>query len=216
MHPLLQVMIDAGISHDTLVFLLSVPLVATIFAFSRQVIGLRSFGLYVPLLLTYVLLTIGLGPGLLMLLLILIVATLARLLFSKLRLLYIPRMAIVLTLSSAVVLALFYLGSQVALYKEINFSILSILIIIFLVEEFVSIQIKQSARTAFWLTVETLVLVIAAFYLIEWPVLQSYLLSHPSVIIVGSLVINLLLARWSGLRLTEMWKFRAIFKKPKT
>ena len=151
-----------------------------------------------------------------MLLLILIVATLARLLFSKLRLLYIPRMAIVLTLSSAVVLALFYLGSQVALYKEINFSILSILIIIFLVEEFVSIQIKQSARTAFWLTIETLVLVIAAFYLIEWPVLQTYLLSHPSVIIVGSLVINLLLARWSGLRLTEMWKFRAIFKKPKT
>ena len=216
MHPILEFLAIAGIDQATLVFLLFVPIIATLFAFSRQVVGLRSFGLYVPLLLTFVFQTIGIGLGLFLFLSILILATLARLVIGRFRLLYIPRMALVLTSSTIAALAIIYVGVTFNLYQLLNFSILPILIIIFLVEEFVSIQIKQNAKTAFWLTAETLFLVIIAFYLIEWTALREYVLSHPFVIIVGSLVINIILARWSGLRLTEFWRFRAVLKKNKS
>jgi len=72
------------------------PVVATVIAFFRHIIGIRGFGIYTSLILSFAFVEAGLEYGLIIFFLVLLAGTLARILISKLHLAYLPRMASVL------------------------------------------------------------------------------------------------------------------------
>ncbi len=57
-------MINQGVSEEAIILLLMLPIVATIIAFSRQVIGIKGFGIYTPLIISFAFLATGLKYGL--------------------------------------------------------------------------------------------------------------------------------------------------------
>jgi len=57
-------MINQGVPKETLVFLLMLPIVAIVISFARQVIGIKGFGIYTPLIITFAFLVTGLKYGL--------------------------------------------------------------------------------------------------------------------------------------------------------
>jgi len=212
MFSITQYMINQGVPQATVVLLLMLPLVAAIIAFARQIIGLKGFGIYTPLIISFAFLATGLKYGLAFFITILLVGTLMRFLVKKFRLLYLPRMAIVLTAVAVAILGVFLEGAYSGRTGLITASIFAILIMITLVEKFVNAQIERGARQAIILTSETLILSVICYWVASWTWLQNLVLLYPLWIILGSIIINVLLGKWTGLRLSEHFRFRKVFK----
>lgn len=204
-------MIDNGVPSNTLYMLLILPVIATMIAFSRQVIGVKSFGIYAPTVVAVSLLATGLKYGLGIFLIVLIVGTLMRFLASKSKLMFLPRMAIVLSLVSFSILGLFLLGAVVRDSQMVSLSVFPILIMVIITERFVSVQIEQGTKTAMKLIAETLVLAIACYLLVTWSSFRWLIMNYPEVVL-GTLVLNVIVGRWVGLRLLELYRFRKVVK----
>jgi hypothetical protein len=76
-----------------------------------------------------------------------------------------------------------------------------------LVEKFVATQIEKGSRTAIVLSVETLLISIISYYIISWQSLLSLVQQYPMVILL-TILVNMFLGRWTGLRLMEYFRFK--------
>lgn len=206
---LVNFMVNKGVPVNTIVLILMLPIIATIFAFARQVIGLRAFGIYIPTIVTLSFLALGITYGLTVFFVVLAVGTLFRLIMRRVRLNYVPRFAIVLTMIAFAILGLLAIGAYTNQTTFVALAIFPILIMVALTEQFVAAQIEQGFTAAVFLTGETLILSIATYFLISWDPFQSLILAYPELIFL-TIVINILLGRWTGLRLTEYYRFRQV------
>ncbi|MDP3971063.1 MAG: 7TM domain-containing protein [bacterium] len=206
-------LINQGVSPDTLFLLLILPIVATIIAFGRQIVGVKAFGIYVPSIIALTFVVTQLKYGLVLFLLLLVVATVSRLLVRYLRILYMPRMAIVLTIVSLSIFIMFIAASYLGRSSIVTISIFPILVMIILTEKFVEAQIEQGNRTAIVLTIETLVLAIISYGIVTWGVFETFIMAYPEAVLL-TLVLNFVFGRFTGLRLFEYIRFRKLFKKP--
>lgn len=207
-------LISSGVPRETIIYILMLPIIATIVALVRQVIGFKTFGIYIPSILTIILLSTGIVPGLIIFIVVLVSGFLVKWLLAKVRLLYLPRMALMLTMVSLIVLGVLafsgYLGSN---YLS-HLSIFAILIMIILVERFLNVQIERGGKEALILSVETLVISIVGYFILVWHAFQNFILTYPWIVLV-IILINIFLGRWTGLRLTEYIRFREIFSNGK-
>ena len=93
--------------------------------------------------------------------------------------------------------------------NALAFSVFPILILVSLAEQFVESQIRLGFREAVILTIETLLLSVVSTLIIQWDTLQSFVVGFPEIILI-TIPINILLGRWTGLRVTEYFRFRKI------
>jgi len=207
-----QYLVNQGVPQETLVLLLMLPIAATIITFARQVVGIKGFGIYSPLIISFAFLAIGLKYGLAIFLIILLAGTLARLFVRQFRLLYLPRMAIILIVIVITIMIAFYVGPRIDQKDFLLVPILAILIIVALTEKFIAVQIERGVRGAIIITSETLILSVVSFWVISWSWLQGFVLIYPVWIILGSILANIFLGKWTGLRLSEYFRFREVIK----
>ena len=211
MSDIIQLIASQGVSIETIYLILVLPFVATLIAAFRQLIGVKSFGIYTPLVLTFAFWAIGIKYGLTIFIVIFLTGTAVRYVLKNFRLLYMPRMAIVLTVISMAILALLAIGGYLNKTGLAATSILPILILITLIEKFISAQVEKGFRTAAFLSVETLIISIAGYYFIIWDVFRTMVLEHPEYILL-LFVINIFLGKWTGIRLSEYLRFREVLK----
>ena len=208
-------MVNNGVPINTIFLILMIPIIATIIAFSRQVIGIKAFGLYIPTILTLAFLVTGIKYGLVIFIAILVVATLVRIVLKYLRILYLPRMAMVLTATALAMFIMFAFGAYSNRTGFIAISIFPILIIAILAEEFVKVQIEKGFVTAIQLAVETLIIATICYFLVSWEAVRTFFLSYPETILF-TIPLNYLLGKWTGLRLTEYFRFKQLLKHDKS
>lgn len=208
---LVSMMIDRGVPSNTLLLVLLLPVIVTLVAFMKQVVGLSTLGVYTPSILTLSFLALDLTYGLLFLLAILVVGTLTRLFLRRYRLLYIPRMAIVHTIVSLTILFLLLFGAAFDISQIVGIAVFPMLFMSTMVEKFVSIQSGKGLKSAVILIGEAVLVAVICYFVAEWQWLRILLLGHPEVIFLF-LLANIGLARWSGLRLVEYFRFREILR----
>lgn len=204
-------LVNQGVPINSLILVLMLPLIATILAFARQVVGIKAFGLVTPTITALSFLVMGLTAGLTVFIAVLLAGTFTRIVLRRLRLLYLPRMALVLSSISLAILVLLGVGLASDSIRPISFSIFPSLILIILAEEFIALQFKAGFRTALTTTFWTLGLSVASYYIVSWELLRTLILSYPEIILL-TIPINLGLGRWSGLRLTEYFRFRHLIR----
>lgn len=208
-------LVNKGISARDIVLILMLPVIATIIVLFRQILGIKTLGIYIPSILTLAFLAIGLKYGLAIFLVVLVTATLVRWILKRARLLYLPRMAIVLTVVALAILFTFILGARFGKAGFISVSIFPMLIMILLVERFVAVQIERGGRQAFILSLETVIVSCICYFIVDLETLKTFILGYPELILF-TLPINILLGRWMGLRLTEYFRFAEIRRLIKT
>ncbi|MGH9857755.1 MAG: 7TM domain-containing protein, partial [Acidobacteriota bacterium] len=204
-------LVNRGVPINSITLVLMLPVIATILSFSRQVIGIKAFGLVTPAITTLSFLVMGLRYGLIVFIAVLLAGTLTRMVMRQLRLLYLPRMALVLTSVSISILTLFGIGVATNNTTLVSFSIFPILILTLLAEEFIALQFKAGARPALIVTAWTLALAIGCYFIVSWELLRTVIVSYPEVVLLA-IPINILLGRWGGLRLTEYFRFRKLLR----
>ncbi len=204
-------LINKGIPINSISLILMLPVIATILSFSRQVIGMKAFGIVTPAMTTLSFLVMGLRYGLIIFLSVLISGTLTRLAMRRLHLLYLPRMALVLTGTSLAILLVFGLGVATDNTALASFSIFPILILTLLAEEFIALQFKSGAKRALTVTAWTLALSIGCYFIVSWQIVRTLFVSYPEAVLLA-IPINILLGRWTGLRITEYIRFKNLLK----
>ncbi len=206
--------VNSGVPANTIVLLLLLPIVAFVIAFSRNVVGIRGFGIFMPAALSVVFVATGPVVGIAIFLVIVVVSTAVRLFLRKvkLRLQYLPRMAFILWGVVLGVLGVLF-TEPILKYPDLsNVSIFAILIMILLAEDFTRVQLGKSAKTALGLTFETLILALISFIFLTLQPLQNYVLLNPEVSLIGVAVLDLLLGKYTGLRAMEFYRFRKLIK----
>ncbi len=201
-----------GVSLNTIVLLLLLPVVATFIAGVRHIIGLKSFGIFLPAALSVVFVALGPVIGIGLFLLIVGMSTLVRMLLrkTKIRLQYLPRMAFILWGVVVAVLFLLFLAPILGVVDLSSISIFPVFILILLAEDFTRVQLGKSVRTAINLTTETLILGLSSYLILSFTPLQEFAVASPEVLLISVAIFDLVLGRYVGLRFLEFWRFRKL------
>lgn len=207
---LVNAMLVRGVPSQTVILLLVLPVIATILAFLKQVIGITTFGLYTPSIIALSFLALGWQMGVLFLVTILLVGYGARRLMRGWRILYVPKVAIILTVVSVALLILMSLGAMFGMTFTRE-TIFLLLIMSTLAEEFLNLKTEQGLTSAVLAIGETVLAALLCVFLVQWGPFQSLLLAYPELLVLTVLA-NLVLGRWTGLRLFEYFRFRDVFR----
>ena len=204
--------VEAGVPPNTIVLLLLLPVIAAIIAAARHIAGIRGFGIFLPAALSVVFVATGPVVGIVLFLIIVAVSTMTRLTLRKLKikLQYLPRMALLLLFVVMGVLAVLFAAPVIKQPDLVNVSIFPVLVLVLLAEDFSKVQIGKSAKTAINLTTETLILSLASYVFLTLKPLQAFALLNPEILLLSVAVFDLFLGKYVGLRFVEFWRFRKL------
>ncbi|BCX15041.1 MAG: hypothetical protein KatS3mg088_724 [Patescibacteria group bacterium] len=207
--------VSAGVPANTIVLLLLLPAVAAFISASRHLIGLRGFGIFMPAALSVALIATGPVLGVVIFVVMIVFSTAFRMITRKLKikLQYLPRMAMVLWFVVIGVLGVIFLAPVIKQPDLANISIFPVLILVLLAEDFSRIQTGKSIRTAIDLTTETLILALLSYLLLTFEPLRYFALLNPEVFLLLVFVADFLVGKYTGLRLMEYWRFRKLIDK---
>jgi uncharacterized membrane protein len=134
---------------------------------------------------------------------------------KKLKLHFWPARAVSLTMISIVTFLLMVISSFVEWIDISQISIFPILFMILLAEEFSRTQLVKSKNEAKKLTIWTIILAVFGGIIMNFLALQNFVLSYPDLIVFGVVVINLLVGNYSGIRWSEIKRFKKAIREKK-
>ncbi len=126
------------------------------------------------------------------------------------RLLYIPKVAIILVVVSLSLLLLVAIGTWFGL----TFSRDTVFILLMLstqAENFLNLKSEEGWSSAILCITETVTGALLCVLIVQWQLLQSLIFAYPELVLIA-IPINIFLGRWTGLRFVEYFRFREVFK----
>lgn len=198
-----------GITQGFLKILLMLPLGAFVTVVFRNVLGLETFGTFLPALIAAAARETGLFWGLVGFVGIIVCASIVRRLLDWIQLLHSPKMAIMLTVVVMLLLGATLLGVQFELFALAQISLFPIAILAITAERFAITVEEQGYIKAMKITLMTLVVITAAYTVMDSLFLQSLFLAFPEMLLIV-IALNLWLGKWIGLRLSEFIRFRQL------
>jgi hypothetical protein len=201
--PLIFLALERGVEPTVLAILLLFPLLTLFIAASRYLVGIKALGVFTPAILTVVFLEAGILSGLMLFFLVLFAVSLGRFLTRGVHLHYLARVSLIIWLAILVVFGgIFFFKTPLS----------AVLILILVGENLLEVQISRGTKEAVSLITETLVLAILGWFLLSWKWLQKTVLTEPEIFLILTAVGNILLGRFTGLRLLEYKRFRRLLK----
>jgi hypothetical protein len=208
---------SAGIPQETVFLLLILPFVAFLVSFFRHFVGVKTFGIYEPIVVAYSLYFIssdfwvGVKFGLPIIILAWIVSEVLKRVLAKSKLHYISKVSLKISIASIVILGLLALAVYFDKNGYFTVSALPIVIILTLIESISLFQIKSGGLRTNIITAETFVVAIMSYALIASNLVQNFIIGYPFLVIVP-LIGSYFIGKWKGLRLSEFIRFRNSLK----
>ncbi len=219
-----NILLNNGVPDNTIALILLLPVIATLVAFMKQVVGATTFGIYTPSIITLSFLIIGIHVGLLTLIAAIIVGALTRPALKKVRMLFIPKMAIVITVVSLTLFLIIITSNYLGLFNAefLSIAIFPMLILSTLVEKFVSVKTEKGLSSATILMTSTVLVSILAYFIVggeidlgiwtfKFNFIKNLIMAYPETVFL-LIIVNFLLGRWSGLRILERIRFREVLR----
>jgi hypothetical protein len=206
-----QEAIFVGIPANTIFLILLTPIIALVISFTRVVIGLPTVDMLVPIALAFAFVSVGVGVGLFILGAVVLASYIAKMLVSNIRMMFYPKRSLSLLILSifvfaALTVALFFEYEQV-----LSLSIFPILILILLGDSIVSVQLHKSLTETLTITLTTIGLGLMGYLLATSEMVRNTLIVYPELVLLV-IPLNILIGRYFGLRLTEVFRFREFVK----
>lgn len=198
-----------GISQNLLKILLMIPFGALVVVIFRNVVGLETFGTFLPALIAAAARETGLWWGLLGFVMILLVSSWVRRVLDWMQLLHSPKMAIMLTTVVAMMLTTTVVSVNVGLLDLAHVTLFPIAILAITAERYAIIETEQGTIKAVRITLTTMLVIAACYVVMDSLFLQSMTLAFPEVLLLV-IALNLWFGKWIGMRVTEYFRFRRL------
>ncbi|QDT00293.1 7TM domain-containing protein [Adhaeretor mobilis] len=193
--------------HGTLSLLLLLPLGALITALFRNVIGIQTYGTFAPALLAMSFIYADLATGLVVFGVIIAVGLGGRSLVERLHLLMVPRLSIILTLIILCVLFGVSMLNQLGLTPTGKAILLPLVVLTIMIERFYVSAEEDGIGFALQLVVGTIVVSVFCFLLLSWNEVGRLILIYPEIHLL-TIAAFIAIGRYTGYRMTELWRFR--------
>ncbi len=194
-------------------FLLLLPLGALIVSIARTLIGIQTFGIFAPALIGLAFLDLrALLWGLPILILTILVGWGLRHVLERYHLLQVPRVSAIVTLIVIFLLAMVVMASNLGISTTRYVSLFPLVILTFLVERFWTIEAEDGTTASFHTLLGTILVAIAVSLALGPPVVRTWMFRYPETLGVV-LAALFLLGRYTGYRLTELYRFEDLIKE---
>ncbi|MCB0333975.1 MAG: hypothetical protein KDD55_10785, partial [Bdellovibrionales bacterium] len=189
--------------------LLLLPLAALIVAFLRNVIGFKTFGTFMPAILSLALRETGLFLGLFLLSLVLLLGVCLRILFKYFRLLLVPRLTATLTCVVMLLFLLSLIGMSIDEPSMTSLSLFPVVILSMIVERFSVALEEYGTIYGMRIMILSMVSAVISYTVITTPSMIYLFSAFPelNLCVLGGAI---LLGRYFGFRLFELFRFREL------
>ncbi len=200
---------ELHLSATTLSIILLFPLCTLLITFLRNVIGVKTFGIFMPMLIAATCMYSGLMAGLVGFVLILLVAMGLHFWLEKQRILKTARLATVISLISLLfIFALYLLSSE----HKMEFGMLALMPVVII--SFVAERIHQVTVEGHWKELVTsslgsLVTILMCYLYMDSFLLQSLFSLFPEcyLLVLSGLIF---IGKWDGIRTSELLRFKHV------
>jgi hypothetical protein len=191
--------------------LLTVPPGALLIVLIRNVVGFRTFGTFMPVLIALAFRETGLAWGAGLFVLILALGLAVRFYLETLQLLLVPRLAAVLICVVLLMAALTVIGHKLGLYPGIAVALFPMVILTLTVERMALTWEELGAGEALRQAAGSLAVAVLGYGVMSSAWLNHLVFVFPELLLLV-LAAVLLLGRYTGYRLTELWRFRHVWR----
>ncbi len=189
--------------------LLLLPLGAMVVVFMRVLVGVRTAGTFMPILIALAFLQTSLLPGLASFISVVALGLMMRGYLSRLNLLLVARIATLIVLVIFIISALSILGYQLGYSTGMIITFFPMIIIAWTIERMSILWEEEGVREVLVQGTGSLVVAVAAYALMRWPLVQHLTFNFPELNLV-LLAAILAMGQYTGYKLSELRRFHAI------
>jgi len=189
--------------------LLMIPIGALIVVLLRNVIGMQTFGTFMPVLIALAFRETQLWWGALMFSTLVTIGLAFRFYLERLRLLLVPRLSAVLTIVVILMLVLSIASNQLGFESGLSIALFPMVILAMTIERMSVVWEERGAAEAIQQGLGSLLVAVICYAVMGLDFVRHLVVVFPELLLVV-LAMTLLLGRYTGYRLFELWRFREL------
>lgn len=189
---------------------LMLPIGALVVVLFRNVVGVPTFGTFLPALVADAMRSTGLVWGMVSIVVVSLAVLVARLCVQRLQLLHSPTLAILLTVVVMSMLGTSLVADRLALEELARVSYFPIAVMAITAERLYLVLTERGLASGMKDFGGTLLVVLACFLVMNSTAMQVLVSGFPEVLLLV-IAANVYLGRWVGVRLIELWRFRGLW-----
>ncbi len=194
---------------SALSIVLLIPLGAVLLSFSRNMIGVATFGIFTPVLLTLFFIETSLSFGILFFGLVITLGFFQRYILDRFYLLAVPRLSILLTLVVMSFVGFIMVNEQYAFMgvspSRLNY--FPIVIVTVFIERFSVYFVEEGTWNTLKSLFGTFFVALLCYLLFSFENLRVAMITHPELLLMA-IGLNILIGSYKGYRLSEIFRFR--------
>jgi hypothetical protein len=189
--------------------ILMIPIGALIMVIMRNLVGIDSFGTFMPVLIALAFRETRLIWGVILFTLLVALGLSIRFLLERLRLLLVPRLSAVLIVVVLLMLLISLMSHRLGLETGLSVALFPMVIIAMTIERMSVVWEERGPTDAIRAGLGSLVIAVAAYVFMGMAWLEHLIFTFPELLLVV-LALVVLAGRYTGYRLTELRRFRAL------
>jgi hypothetical protein len=192
--------------------ILLIPLGTLVLSLARNIIGIPTFGIFTPILLTLFFRETSFGFGLLFFSVVVLVGISERYVLDKFYLLAVPRLSIILTLVILLMIGYSIFASDISVISQKHLAFFPIVIVTTNIERLSIMMAEEGLINTLKTLLGTLVISVLTYMLFSVPVLEMFMFTNPEMLftIIGALI---LIGKYKGYRISEFLRFRDLVRQ---
>lgn len=190
---------------------LMVPLGAFLIVILRNIIGIKTFGTFMPILIALAFRETDLLWGITLFTLIVALGLALRFYLEYLQLLLVPRLAAVLIIVIILMTMVTTFSYKLGFEHGLSVALFPMVILAMTIERMSLVWEEHGAAEALQQGVGSLAVATLGFLVMNNDTLEHMIFVFPEILLI-LLAATLLLGRYTGYRLTELWRFRETLK----
>jgi len=189
--------------------LLLVPLGVFVLVIMRNVIGIKTFGTFMPVLIALSFRETRLLAGLILFMILVTLGLMIRFYLERLKLLLVPRLASVLVIVILLMLMVSIISHNLGFESGLSVGLFPMVIMTMTIERMSVVWEERGAAEAIYQGVGSLFTAAVAFMVMSIGILEHYVTVFPELLFV-LLAVIMLFGRYTGYRFLELFRFRTL------
>jgi hypothetical protein len=194
-------------------YIVLIPLGAFIVVLMRNLVGVPTLGTFMPVLLALALLEIDPVRGLVMFGILIAAGLWFRFLLSRLNLLVVPRVAACVVIVTLLMILMTVISYHLGIGGGAQITLFPMIILAWTIERMSLIWEEEGKRSAISQVSGSVLVAVVAFYFMKVEQIQYWAFYFPELLLV-LLAGILLIGRYTGYRISELFRFRGFAAAP--
>jgi hypothetical protein len=189
--------------------MLPIPIAVLLLVVLRNVVGIKTFGTFMPVLIALAFRETQLLWGVFMFCFIVAMGLISRFYLDRLKLLLVARLAAIFIIVVLLMAVISILSHKLGLHRGLSIALFPMVILTMTIEHMTIVWEERGAGQALQQAAGSLLVAVLAYPLLSLEFFQNFLFIYTELLLVV-LAITLLLGRYTGYRLTELWRFKVL------